>query len=68
MRVRTVEEEASWGYAIEEVRLGRREGTGWLNHGFEVVDLNGKGNPADVTYYQVLASGLPEVVFREKLG
>jgi 3',5'-cyclic AMP phosphodiesterase CpdA len=68
VRIRTVEEETSWRYAIEEARLSPREGTGWLNHGFEIIDLNGRGEPADVTYYQVLASGLPDVVYREKLG
>lgn len=67
MRIRTLEEEASWGYAIEDARLAPRDGTGWLNHGFEIIDLNGRGNPADVTYYQVLANGIPEVVWRERL-
>jgi hypothetical protein len=67
MRARTVEEETSWRYAIQGGRLNQRDGTGWLNHGFEIVDLNGKGNPADVTYYEVDAKGLPNVVYREKL-
>jgi hypothetical protein len=32
----------------------------WYNHGFEILQLHGKGSPINVTYYQVLpATGLP---------
>ena len=68
VRARTIEAEASWRYAIEEARLSLRAGSGWLNHGFEIIDLNGRGHPADVTYYEVGRDGLPSVVYRERLA
>jgi hypothetical protein len=68
VRARTIEEETSYRYAIEEARLDRRAGTPYLNHGFEIIDLAGAGNPSEVEYYQVLADGMPELIFRERIA
>lgn len=35
----------------DSLKLGLENG--WYNRGFEIIKLNGKGNPANVTYYQV---------------
>ena len=68
MRVRTIEEETSYRYAIETARLDRRAGTPYLNHGFEIIDLGGAGNPSAIEYYQVLGDGMPELIFRESVA
>jgi len=67
VRVRTIEEETSYRYAIEEARLTRREGSPYLNHGFEIIDLGEPGNAAEVSYYQVLRDGMPELIYREMI-
>jgi len=68
VKVRQIEEEASYAYAVEEARLSERGESGYLNHGFEIIDLGGRGNPAQVSYYEVLESGMPRLVYREEVA
>ena len=55
-------------YAIEDVHLSRRPRSSYLNHGFEIIDLQGKGEPSIVSYYQVLPDGMPDLLYREEMG
>jgi 3',5'-cyclic AMP phosphodiesterase CpdA len=68
VRYRGEEIEKSYRYAINAAHLDRRPNSSWLNHGFEIIDLQGKGKPSEVSYYQVLADGLPDLVYRELMG
>ncbi len=68
VRYRDESVEKNYSYMIENARLDRRPGSSWLNHGFEIIDLQGKGNPSVVSYYQVLADGMPDLVYREEMG
>lgn len=39
---------------------------GWYNHGFELMELNGRGNPARLRYYQVAGvDPTPRLLFEE---
>jgi len=41
---------------------------GWYNHGFELMELNGRGNPARLRYYQVAAvDPTPKLLFEEEV-
>ncbi|MBX2875463.1 MAG: hypothetical protein KTR30_25325 [Saprospiraceae bacterium] len=41
---------------------------GWYNRGFEIMKLNGSGNSAEVTYYQVAGvDPLPIEIYKENI-
>jgi len=62
-----VYEHIGFEFACEDVRLGIAEDGRRLNHGFEIIDLAGKGRPAEVSYYQVLPDGMPDLLYQESL-
>jgi hypothetical protein len=62
------EVQSRYRYAIEDVHPSLRPGSSYLNHGFEIIDLQGKGKPSVVSYYQVLADGMPDLLYREEMG
>ena len=49
-----------------DVQLGLTDG--WYNHGFQIMRLDGRGNPAELTYYQVAgADPTPEQIYTEQV-
>lgn len=39
---------------------------GWYNHGFQIMELDGRGHPAQLSYYQVVeADPTPQCIFKE---
>lgn len=57
---------------VEKVRLDTAGDGRHYNHGFELIRLNGRGNPADVIYYEVQVdsdgNGSVRELYREKMA
>jgi hypothetical protein len=63
-----IDEHTSFAFAYEDIRLSLSADGEHLNHGFQIIEPGGKGKPAEVSYYQVLSDGMPELIFRESLA
>jgi 3',5'-cyclic AMP phosphodiesterase CpdA len=62
-----IDRHTNYEFAYENVRLSLSDDGEHLNHGFEIIQIGAKGMPSEVSYYQVLSNGMPDLVFRELL-
>lgn len=55
-----------YGVPLERADLTLGETDGWFNHGFQILELAGRGRPARLSYYQVVeADPTPHLLFEE---